>query len=105
MECLEAVALDAPDGLTRQFRLPLHVSQLPPAAVETIHVDFMYVASESSEARLRLRLHSPSQAHDYSFRLAVEYLPAASESTKKGVEDDSGAAPGAEAEVIPDKSK
>lgn len=74
LEEFKADPIDAPDDLSRQFRLPVAVSALPPGAVDTIAIHLMLKEGiDSSNAAYRLRLHTLSQYHDFSFRLDVQY--------------------------------
>jgi hypothetical protein len=87
LEEFKADPIDAPDALLRQFRLPVAVSALPPGAVEgaTIHL-MIKEGIDSSNAAYRLRLHTPSQYHDFSFRLDITYkapLPQEAHKEKK----------------------
>jgi len=85
LEEFKADPIDAPDDLSRQFRLPVTVSALPPGAVDTITISLMLKEGiDSSNAAYRLRLHTLSQYHDFSFRLDVNYkAPTSAESSKK----------------------
>lgn len=74
LESFQATTMDSPDGLVKQFRLPIKFASLPPGAVEVRNVDLMFSpGSIKSDAIYRLRLHTPSQFRDYSFRLVFEY--------------------------------
>jgi hypothetical protein len=71
-----ASTADAPDGLTRQFRLKTHFAALPPGAVEEGRIELMLPDDHNeSDAVYRLRLHSAAQFYDFSFRLAIRYKP------------------------------
>lgn len=66
IEHFKANPIDAADGLFHQFRLMVTVSALPPGAVEPSKIDLMFKKGiESSRAKYRLRLHTPSQYHDF----------------------------------------
>jgi hypothetical protein len=74
LEEFKADPIDAPDALLRQFRLPVVVSALPPGAVEAATIDLVLKKGiDSSNAAYRLRLHTASQYHDFSFRLDITY--------------------------------
>jgi len=77
--------IDAPDGLSQQFRLPAALTALPPGAVEAISINLMFKEKvDSVTATYRLRLHTPSQYHDFSFRLAITFVDS-SERISEGV--------------------
>jgi len=66
--------VDVPDGLATQFRLPISVPNLPPSAVESTAIDMMFIGKNTTcDAKFRLRLHTASQIHDFSFRFVLEY--------------------------------
>jgi hypothetical protein len=74
IEQFKADTVDAPDDFFHQFRLPAAVPAFPPGAVEAINIDLMFKEGiDSSNAGYRLRLHTPSQYHDFSFRLNISY--------------------------------
>jgi hypothetical protein len=106
LESFTATAMDAPDGLAKQFRLPITVSNLPPGAVEATAINLL-LADESTkcDAKFRLRLHSTSQIHDHSFRLAVEYVPESKAPTGKGKADKSSHASESQAKAASDESQ
>ena len=65
---------DAPDGLTKQFRLKLAFPELPPGAVETSQLHLMFRGQPRDvEFLYRIRLHTERQCHDFTFRLALKY--------------------------------
>ena len=69
-----AAAVDSTDGLIKQFRLPKKFSSLPPSAVELSSIDLLFINdSIFSEANYRLRVHTRTQFHDYSFKIKAEY--------------------------------
>lgn len=69
-----AAAVDSTDGLIKQFRLPKKFSSLPPSAVEVSSIDLLFINNSSfSESNYRLRLHTRTQFHDYSFKIKAEY--------------------------------
>lgn len=83
-EPLSAISIDAPDGLTKQYRLTNTVSALPPSAVEEFIVHFMLKEKQPiSEPTIRLRIHSSALYHDYPFKLKIEFQ-------EKGTEDTGG---------------
>lgn len=69
-----AATVDSTDGLVKQFRLPKKFSSLPPSAVELSSIDLLFINNSSfSEANYRLRVHTRTQFHDYSFKIKAEY--------------------------------
>ena len=65
--------IDAPDGLVYQYRLEIAFPSLPPGAVEASSlIMILRKGVHSGDALYRLRLHTPSQYHDYPFRLRIE---------------------------------
>ena len=69
-----AATFDSTDGLIKQFRLPKKFSSLPPGAVEVSSIDLLFINnSRFSEANYRLRLHTRTQFHDYSFKIKADY--------------------------------
>jgi hypothetical protein len=90
IEFFKANPIDAPDGLFQQFRLPATVSALPPGAVETITMDLMLQKGvDCSDSSYRLRLHTLSQYHDFSFRLTITYkAPPPPSEPPKGAQED-----------------
>jgi len=69
-----AATVDSTDGLVKQFRLPKKFSSLPPGAVEVSSIDLLFINNSSfSEANYRLRVHTRTQFHDYSFKIKGEY--------------------------------
>ena len=73
IEPFQANSVDAPDGLSSQYRLPLGFSNLPPGAVEAMRIDLMFNAGvDDVRAPFRLRLHTASQYYDYAFRLEIK---------------------------------
>jgi hypothetical protein len=84
LDGFRASSIDAPDGLAHQFRLAVNVASLPPGAVEATTIDFMFREDvDVSDSLYRLRLHTPSQFHDYPFRLKVEYREPKQQETEK----------------------
>jgi hypothetical protein len=72
---LNAHPSDAPDGLSRQYRLPAEIPMLPPGASEILTLVFSVRSkpqlSEGEEA-FRLRIHTSDMVCDYRFRLAFQ---------------------------------
>lgn len=69
-----ATTVDSTDGLVKQFRLPKKFSSLPPFAVEVSSIDLLFINNSSfSEANYRLRVHTRTQFHDYSFKIKADY--------------------------------
>lgn len=78
VESFAASAVDAADGLTQQFRLPLRFPAVPPGAVEeaALHMHLVEPPDERVLTTLcRLRLHSAQRFHDYPFVLSVTPAP------------------------------
>jgi len=64
--------MDAPDGLNRQYRIPITFPALPPGAIEQETIDLMFNQGKSSADSLyRLRLHTQVRHYDYKFRLKL----------------------------------
>lgn len=73
LHALSAASTDAEDGRTRQYRLPLRVGTMPPGAVETDDIAFVFRKNRTHmDDVLRLRLHTDTRFHEYYFRLRVE---------------------------------
>ena len=73
IDSIIAADVDSTDGLVRQFRLPKKFSSLPPSAVEVSSIDFLFAPNSSfSEASYRLRIHTRTQFHDYSFKIKAK---------------------------------
>ena len=74
----KANPLDCPDGLSQQFRLLATVPGVPSGAVEIASVDFIFLKGQNhKKAGYRLRLHTASHYHDFSFRLDIGRTKAA----------------------------
>jgi hypothetical protein len=74
LTAFSANPIDAPDGLTNQFRLQLKFPPLPPGAVEGSNINLMLVdKNKEVDSIYRIRLHSTTQYHDFSFRLKIKY--------------------------------
>jgi hypothetical protein len=70
----DANPMDAPDGLTTQFQLPITFSALPPGAIDRQYMSLMFKEGQNHcDSIYRLRLHSKTRYYDYPFRLVVEY--------------------------------
>jgi len=66
--------LDAPDGLTKQIRLPITFPSLPPGAVEESEIELMFTGEASEvNSTYRIRLHSTTQYHDFPFTMRIKY--------------------------------
>jgi len=75
-----ATPVDAEDGLTSQFRLKTTIPSLPPGAVEIINVPFLFSKQiPELDSLYRLRLHSASTHHDFTFRLKIQHNPVSTE--------------------------
>jgi hypothetical protein len=69
---LKASPLDASDGLTTQYKLPIRFPALPPGAVELKPLDFALTSdSESCDEPLRFRLYGESGYHDFGIRVEL----------------------------------
>lgn len=76
LDPFEASAIDAPDGLSDQFRIKDGFPGVPPGAVEGARMDLMFRGERTSaDSVYRLRLHSARQFHDFRFRIAIDYKP------------------------------
>jgi hypothetical protein len=72
LDSFTANPMDAPDGLTRQYRLPISFPALPPGAIEVSHLSLMFAKGKTScDAVYRLRLHTQTRFYDYRFRLNI----------------------------------
>jgi hypothetical protein len=85
----KASSVDAPDGLSEEFRLDIAVASIPPRAVETALLDFMFrEGSNSVDSQFRLRLHTPFQFHDFTFRMKLDYeAPRSTAEESKGASE------------------
>jgi hypothetical protein len=76
LDSFSASPVDAPDGLSEQFRLKVNFPAVPPGAVEEAALALMFRSGQTScDAIYRLRLHSARQFHDFRFRIAIDYKP------------------------------
>ncbi|MEW6058470.1 MAG: hypothetical protein AB1540_17880 [Bdellovibrionota bacterium] len=76
LESFQAHPADSTDNLVQQFRLPITFPALPPGAVEMAYIAMMFINGATKyHGAFRLRLHSPSQFHDFSFQLQLELKP------------------------------
>lgn len=76
IEAFVAVPVDAPDGLTNQYRLYETIPALPRGAIEMLTLRFRLQPGQvESNDLLRLRFHSENQYHDFTFLLAVQIEP------------------------------
>jgi hypothetical protein len=76
LDSFSASPVDAPDGLTGQFRIEAGFSAVPPGAVEEAPLRLMFRSGKNSSDEIyRLRLHSARQFHDFRFRVAINYEP------------------------------
>ena len=74
LNSIVAAPADSTDGLVKQFRLPEKFSPMPPGAVEESAINLQFINdSNFSEANYRLRIHTRTQFHDYSFRIKAEF--------------------------------
>jgi hypothetical protein len=63
--------VDAPDGLTKQYRLPVAFSKIPPSAIEKSQILFS-MREPACRSRYRLRLHTADRFFDFAFRLNID---------------------------------
>jgi len=88
LRAFKATDIDAPDGLSQQYRLPIKFATMPPGAMEEASVGMSLIEGTSRcDAIYRLRIHSDKLYHDYRFRLkialkepVIEQVPAQSPS-------------------------
>lgn len=74
--------LDAPDGLTLQYRLPIKFSSMPPGAIEQDSMSLALLKPDDNcDEVCRLRLHSSIHYFDFPFKLSVKLM--SSDSSKK----------------------
>ncbi len=67
-----ATSIDAPDGLTSQFRLQTTIPALPPGAVEIFYIPLLFIKQiPELDSLYRLRLHTTTTYHDFTFRLKI----------------------------------
>lgn len=86
LQSFTATPIDARDNLTNQFRLQTTIPALPPGAVETLNIPLMFIKeTQEFNSLYRIRLHSATSYHDFSFRLEIKYEPeiAKDDSSKK----------------------
>ncbi|HUU94967.1 MAG TPA: hypothetical protein VM487_04440 [Phycisphaerae bacterium] len=68
-----ANALDAADGLSHQYRLPVRFSSVPPGATEQALIGFLLPEDvRKCEEEFRLRVHTETRFYDYRFRLSIK---------------------------------
>jgi hypothetical protein len=73
LDSFTANPIDAPDGLVRQYRLPLTFPALPPGAIEERGLELVFTKGKTEgNAIYRLRLHSQTRFYDYKFRLDIK---------------------------------
>jgi hypothetical protein len=76
MDSFPASPVDAPDGLSEQFRIKVNLPSIPPGAVEEATLNLIFRSGHHScDAIYRLRLHSARQFHDFRLRILIEYKP------------------------------
>jgi hypothetical protein len=76
LDSFSASPVDAPDGLSEQFRIKANFPAVPPGAVEEAALRLMFRTGQNScDAVYRLRLHSARQFHDFRVRIAIDYKP------------------------------
>jgi hypothetical protein len=76
LDSFSASLVDAPDGLSEQFRIKANFQAVPPGAVEEAALRLMFRGEQSScDAIYCLRLHSARQFHDFRLRIAIDHKP------------------------------
>jgi hypothetical protein len=76
LQSFPAIQTDAQDNLLRQFRLQTTIPALPPGAIETCDIPFMFLKKPSNQNSVyRIRLYSAASHHDFSFRMGIGYEP------------------------------
>lgn len=76
LQSFRATPIDAKDNLTDQFRLLTTIPSLPPGAVETLNIPLMFLKTiQELNSLYRIRLHSATSYHDFSFRLKIKCEP------------------------------
>ena len=87
----EARQVDAPDGLTKQFRLPVIFGSIPAGAIEKVEITFL-MRGLVCRSLYRFRLHTSDRFYDFGFRVNIQQEPAqiqqASPESSKSNEDD-----------------
>ncbi len=74
LDSFVANPIDAPDGLSKQFRLKITFPALPPGAVEVSNMHLMFTEqTRETDSMYRIRLHSETQYHDFPYRFKVKY--------------------------------
>jgi nucleoside 2-deoxyribosyltransferase len=72
LDSFTANAMDAPDGLTRQYRLPITFPSLPPGAIERAFLSMMFDKGKASgDSVYRIRLHTETRFYDYRVRIKI----------------------------------
>jgi hypothetical protein len=66
IESFTASPVDAPDGLTRQFRLYSQFGSMPPRTMEAMDIHFLLKAPKDKSTH-RLRFHTATRYLDFSF--------------------------------------
>lgn len=69
-----ASEVDAPDGLKKQYRLPITFGSLPPGAIEGTEITFLMKA-RICRSLYRLRLHTADRFYDFGFQVNIEQKP------------------------------
>ena len=73
LDSFTANPMDAPDGLSLQYRLPVTFPKLPPGAIEVAPLTLMFAKGKTNgDAVYRIRLHTQTRFFDYRFRLKVK---------------------------------
>jgi hypothetical protein len=66
IESFTANPVDAPDGLTRQFRVHAQFGSMPPRTMEAMNLHFLLKAPKE-KSTYRLRFHTATRYFDFSF--------------------------------------
>jgi hypothetical protein len=76
LDGIRAADVDAPDGLTSQYRLPIRVLSLPPGASEEVAISLILRQGMTEcDELLRVRLHFGGGFKDIRFRLKMRIKP------------------------------
>lgn len=90
LDSFEANPLDAADGLSKEFRLPLSFTNVPTGAVEAAYLDFMFrEGARLVDGLYRVRVHTASLYQDYTFRMRI-HLETQNDQTKTKGQDKPG---------------
>ena len=82
IESFTANPVDAPDGLTKQFRLHAQFGSMPPRTMEAMNLHFLLKAPKEKSAH-RLRFHTATRYWDFSFTFELTQRTAEESSVAK----------------------